>query len=300
MRSAYYTVVNLLKSLAAALQFLTRLPIPIDLFGAGTNESKGAEAKVRPTFDSDMDSIFSRSTVFFPVAGFIIGVIVAALAWGLDDLLPPYVNVMLLLCVWVFLSGGLHLDGLMDTADGLLSHRSQERMLEIMKDSRVGAMGVIVCVLYVMLKAALLYALLTDDGAGALGELERFMLLALIPVWSRAFMSTAITGWRYVRPGQGMGQLFRSVHKGHAAAACLMALLLSVLVFTLPFASSLDWLDVIFGCGFFIAVTYCVGTLIASLVARKLGGLTGDVYGALNELVELALLLGLVAVIRMI
>lgn len=297
MRSAYYTALNLLKSLMAALQFLTRLPITIDLFRAGSKLESESESKSESK-DSDMDTIFRRSVVFFPVAGLIIGVIVATLAWGLGNLLPAYVNVVLLLSAWVCLTGGLHLDGLMDTADGLLSHRSRERMLEIMKDSRVGAMGVIVCVLYVMLKAVLLYALLNDDETSAVGELERFMLLALIPVWSRAFMSTAITGWRYARHGQGMGQLFRSVHKGHSAAACLMALLISV--FILPLSSSLDWLNVMIGCGFFIAVTYCVGTLIASLVARKLGGLTGDVYGALNEIVELALLLGLVAVIHMI
>uniref|UniRef100_UPI0005850CC2 adenosylcobinamide-GDP ribazoletransferase n=1 Tax=Paenibacillus sonchi TaxID=373687 RepID=UPI0005850CC2 len=64
------------------------------------------------------------------------------------------------LILWVWLTGGLHLDGWMDCADGLLSYRTRERMLEIMKDSRVGAMGVLACMLLLLLKASLLAAFL--------------------------------------------------------------------------------------------------------------------------------------------
>ena len=80
--------------------------------------------------------------------------------------LPTMPAAVLLLAIWVVLTGGLHLDGLMDTADGILSHRPREQMLEIMKDSRVGAMGVIVCVLHLLLKFSLLYTLLDAEQHG--------------------------------------------------------------------------------------------------------------------------------------
>lgn len=111
------------RAFIAALQFLTRLPIPVQV--------------------ADDPGVFRRSTVFYPAAGLVIGGMVAGIGYGASFVFPAPVNAALLLCIWVLLTGGLHLDGLMDTADGLLSHRSRERMLEIMKDSRVGAMGVI-------------------------------------------------------------------------------------------------------------------------------------------------------------
>ena len=131
--------------LIAALQFLTRLPLPVQL--------------------PDSDAVFRRSTVFYPAAGLLIGLLTAGSAWGFSYLFPFYINAALVLILWVFLSGGLHLDGLMDTADGLLSHRSRERMLEIMKDSRVGAMGVVAGVLSALLRVSLLAYLLGRDGA---------------------------------------------------------------------------------------------------------------------------------------
>lgn len=251
-------------ALIAALQFLTRLPISARM----PNGQK----------------LFRRSTVFFPLAGFVIGLIVAGIGFGLGFLFPFYVNAALLLAVWVLLTGGLHVDGLMDTADGLLSHRSRERMLEIMKDSRVGAMGVLACVLYVLLKAALLAALLNDAG------LERFLALALIPVWSRSFMVMAIAGWPYARESGGLGALYRSVRGRHAAAAFLLAAGMTLALFALLPGSGLP-LEPLAWLGSFALGTYAAGCWIAAAISRKLGGLTGDVYGALNELLELILLL---------
>lgn len=266
MRSLRSFLVGGLEALAAAFQFLTRIPIPVSL-----------------AFD---ERLCRRSVAFYPFVGAAIGLIMALAGMLLEHALPPLAVAMLLVALWTMLSGGLHLDGLMDTADGLLSHRSRERMLEIMKDSRVGAMGVMACVFAVGLKAALV--------ASLIGEWREWMPLAiLVPVWSRAFLGTAIACWPYARQGPGLGALYRTVGKRHAIASGIGAAILTVLA--LAFQPERDAAE--FGCFLFAAalVAYGVGTLLSVLVHRKLGGLTGDVYGALNECIEIALLLGLVS-----
>ncbi|MBB6675350.1 adenosylcobinamide-GDP ribazoletransferase [Cohnella nanjingensis] len=268
-------------SLVAALQFLTRLPVPSAAGGAS-------------------ERAFRRSVVLFPAAGLAIGLLTAAfgalLRWGL----PSWPAAVLLTAVWIGLSGALHLDGLMDTADGLLSHRSRERMLEIMKDSRVGAMGVMAGSLSVLMRAALLASLL-QDGRTAWA----LCALALIPVWSRAFLPAAITGWPYARAeGSGLGGLFRGVGARHAVAAfavatALSAAVLAALVLLAKDSAGLPlgWAQAAIAWSIAAAFTYVAGSLTASAIARKLGGLTGDVYGAINELLELGLLLIMVAVL---
>lgn len=266
MRSLRSLLAGELEALAAAFQFLTRIPIPVSL-----------------AFD---ERLCRRSVAFYPYVGAAIGLIVALSGMLLESALPPQVVAILLVGLWTMLSGGLHLDGLMDTADGLLSHRSRERMLEIMKDSRVGAMGVMACVFAVGLKVALV--------ASLIGEWRVWLPLAvLVPVWSRAFLGTAIACWPYARQGPGLGALYRTVGVRHAIASGVGAAILTVLA--LAFRPENDVADV---GGFLLAaaiVTYGVGTLLSASVHRKLGGLTGDVYGALNECIEIALLLALVS-----
>ena len=269
-------------ALIAALQFLTRLPLSTKLPNA--------------------PAIFRRSVVFFPVAGLLVGVVVAGIGYGLSFILPAYVNAPLLLIIWVLLTGGLHMDGLMDTADGLLSHRSRERMLEIMKDSHVGAMGVIVGILTLLLKLMLLIALFGEAGAATAADsardtgidIERLLVLAVIPIWSRAFMVMAIAGWPYAREGHGMGNLFRSVRGRHAISAGLLSALLSLGVFLLFVIAGASFTMVLAWIGCIALLTYIGGSWMASAISRKLGGLTGDVYGALNELLEVMLLLAAV------
>ncbi len=263
---------------AAAFQFLTRLPVPVKL--------------------DYNDALFRRSVVFYPFVGLVLGLITAAAGLLLTSVLPPLPGAALLLGLWVLLTGALHLDGLMDTADGILSHRSRERMLEIMKDSRVGAMGVIAAVLVLLLKWSLLTELLPAAAAGGHGNL--WLLLALVPLWSRWYMVVAIACWPYARQaGSGMGGFFRGVGAGHAAGSGLMALLLSLCVIaageafgglSLPFWHMVGIVVIL------LAVTMGAGVLMSVLIHRKLGGLTGDTYGAMNELLEAALLLVLVLI----
>jgi len=176
----------------------------------------------------------------------------------------------------------------MDTADGILSHRPREQMLEIMKDSRSGAMGVMVCALYLLVKVSLLSALLAARGTPFL------WLLPLVPTWSRWWMTAGIAYWPYARANGGLGGFFRGVGTRHVAAGAAIALALTLAAAAWsgrswpagPGHAAAIFLPLVLP-----AAAAGSGWLIAAYCSSKLGGLTGDVYGAMNEAVELTLLL---------
>ncbi|MDF2924254.1 MAG: cobalamin 5-phosphate synthase [Paenibacillaceae bacterium] len=267
MRNFIAAIVQIGYSFVAAVQLLSRFPLPVQV--------------------PYEERVLRRSVVFYPVVGLFIGLVLAIAGWGTVLVLPAGTAAAFLTGLWVALTGGLHLDGLMDTADGVLSHRSRERMLEIMKDSRVGAMGVIVCVLQLLMKYALLSALLANDGK------LQWSLLLLVPVWSRWYMTAAIAIWPYARKGEGMGALFREVGTRELALSSLAAAVISLAVLAGALGGT-GWSTaaLLSACG--AAISGGAGTLAAARLARKLGGLTGDTYGAVNELAETALLLGVV------
>lgn len=258
-------IINTVQAAAAAFQFLSRIPVP---FNVPFNET-----------------VLRRSVVFFPAVGGAIGLILAGAGYALSGILPPLAAAAILTAVWVAVTGGLHLDGLMDTADGILSHRSRERMLEIMKDSRVGAMGAIACSLQLLLKFAFIASLLPEGR----WSWKAAALLAAAPVWSRWFMAVAIASWPSARAGQGLGSMFQGVAPKHLLAASLTAASLSAAIQLLLGTPFRDAVVQTAGAAF---VTGLLGAAAASWMARKLGGLTGDTYGALNEMTETALLLG--------
>lgn len=248
-------------SALAALQLMTRFPLP----------RRMPEAPAE----------FGRSAVFFPLAGLLVGAVLAGAGYALGYGFPHYVCGAFVMALWVLVTGGLHLDGWMDTADGLFSNQSRERMLVIMKDSRVGAMGVMAAGIALIVKTALLAALFADAGRSA------FLLLALVPAWSRAFVAAAIAGWPYARKEGGFGGLYRAVKARHAWGAGILAAGLTWLLLPL---GGFDPAATLAGLGVAAILAYGTGALLAAGIARKLGGLTGDAYGALNEALELALL----------
>ncbi|MGS5019004.1 adenosylcobinamide-GDP ribazoletransferase [Paenibacillus sp. JJ1683] len=279
------------QAIAAAFQFLTRLPVK-------------AELDFSP-------ELLKRSASYYPLVGVIIGIIVWGIAALTAMVLPPLPCAILTLAVWVWLTGGLHLDGWMDAADALFSYRSRERMLEIMKDSRVGAMGVIACVLLLMLKAALLYTVLVEQNVSG--------LLLLPMVWSRWFMVHAMKRWPKARNDDGLAARFADMSGGRAGLAVFWAVVVTLgaaagqyilagpatategsgnlslagshLQTLLSYSESLPiWI----GFALLPLLAYGVGTFTANRINRRLGGLTGDIYGALNELLETVLLLFIV------
>ncbi|WP_211748829.1 adenosylcobinamide-GDP ribazoletransferase [Paenibacillus sp. Marseille-Q4541] len=258
-----------MKAAAAAFKFLSRFPVKLEL-----------------DFTPDL---MKRSTLFYPVVGLSIGIVVFSVAWVSGFLLPAAPSAVLVLMIWVWLTGGLHLDGWMDSADALLSYRSRERMLEIMKDSRVGAMGVIACVLLLMLKASLLYSLMGEPI---------LMGTAILPfLWSRFFMVYAMVKYDRAREGEGLAGMFAGVQNDLLYRVGGVTLLLSLVCCGISmFAVYVDK-GVMFSWGLNMGVTiiaffiipffiWACGKWAADHISHRLGGLTGDVYGALNEGLE--------------
>jgi adenosylcobinamide-GDP ribazoletransferase len=211
-----------------------------------------------------------RSLLWYPAVGALFGLLLLALAWVLGAA-PMMLQAALLLAAWVVLSGGLHLDGLADSADAWLGgFGDRQRTLEIMKDPRSGPIAVVTLVLVLLLKFCALLALL---------ESGQLLALLLAPLLGRAAMLGLFLTTPYVRAG-GLGQALadhlpcatgRTVLLACAAACVLLAGWTAVGVLLL--------LALVFFC-------------MRGLMLRRLGGTTGDTAGALLEVLELTVLLG--------
>ncbi|MDF2571412.1 MAG: cobS [Sporomusa sp.] len=237
-----------MKDFFTGLQFLTRI-------------------RVVEQTDWSPDS-FGRSVKYFTLIGVIIGVILAGINYVLSQFLPSHVLAAVIILAEIVLTGGLHCDGFMDTADGVFSGRSRERMLEIMKDSRVGANGVVAFVLLLLLK----YSVIVDMTPTMLTT-----ALLIMPVAGRVAMVVSITSFPYARP-DGMGKAFAQF----AGRTTLIIAVTFALAFIVPFGLQ----SLISAGGAVLA-----GVLSARYFANVLGGLTGDTYGAITELTELVALL---------
>lgn len=248
-----------MKSIIAAFEFLTRIPLP----------GKG---------DSDLESLGS-SSAWFPLVGLFIGGLLVLCNWLLADVFPASVVAGLLIAASVLVTGGLHMDGLMDSADGLMVAREREKTLEIMRDSRVGAMGVIAAVVVVLIKWTLFTAVL-DSGD------HRLVLasLLLVPVLGRWAMVVGLFLFPYARSEFGLGRVFAG---GTGRLQMIISSLITLAAAWLLF-ETVGLLSLLGVLAFTAAVSYSI--------FRRIGGLTGDTYGALEELgevVSLLLLFGL-------
>jgi adenosylcobinamide-GDP ribazoletransferase len=211
--------------------------------------------------------------MFFPLVGTLVGVLLAAVGAGGLQIGSPLVAGFLVTAAWALVTGGFHLDGLADTFDGLSGGRGDRiRTLEIMRDSRIGTHGAVALVLVLLGKVLVLADLLSIDGGTGLW---------MVPVAARAAAVPSIAWFRYAR-AEGLGlQMHRNVTAEGlvvAQAAALAALWLG----------GLDRWPVFAG-------AYAVTFGFALWTSRKLGGLTGDTYGAAIELSELVALVGLLS-----
>lgn len=244
-----------MKYILIAVQFLTRLPVNIK--GEVSLPELGAAAAA------------------FPIAGILVGGVLALVYYVSASILPAPVAVFLTVTGLVFITGGLHLDGLMDTADGIFSGKGRERMLEIMKDSRVGAMGVIACVLLLGGKLLLITQL---DSPWI------FRVLLIFPVLSRWMLVWALAGYPYARVGEGTGRLFCD-HVSIKEVAIATVITLVYVIALGGYAGAL-----------LVAGAAAAGLGTTYFLSNRLGGLTGDTYGATNEIVEVVVLLVGVAI----
>ena len=215
-------------------------------------------------------SYLRRGLPFLTLFGLLLGLISGGFYFLMSLVLPGMVAWVLTLAFDVLLTGGFHLDALADTADGLFSSRKKERMLEIMKDSRIGSNGVLALILYYALMLVL-YSYLPEP---------RWFIVASLTMIGKAGLSLQLYRMTYAREGGGSGNFFSGSKTSHILLAQLLPLLLSLLVF--------GWRGLLaYGLVFLGAIGY------RRFVYNKIDGHTGDTLGAYVEIAQLLYLLGL-------
>jgi adenosylcobinamide-GDP ribazoletransferase len=208
-----------------------------------------------------------RAVGFFPLVGALLGLLLAGLNWGLGRAFPAGVSAVLVLAAWVLASGALHLDGFLDACDGLFGGHTPESRMAIMRDERVGAFGVTGGVLLLLLKAAALTV--ASDPVAAL------LLASTLGRWG---MALAIVAFPYARPA-GLGRAMKD-HAGWREVALATIIALPVAWF------AGGWIGLAA-----VALAGVVVLSVARFALARLPGLTGDIYGAMCEAVEAAVLL---------
>ena len=247
-----------MKRFLTALQFLTIIPV-----------------KIRDITEED----YAKSTVFFPVVGLFIGLLLALFNAVISGIMPQLPASVFILIFWVFITGALHLDGLADTFDGFYSGGDKEKILKVMEDTATGAKGAAVLVMTLLFKFVLI---------SGLGGSARFGALVVAPVISRYCMVLAMAGTVPARE-EGMGRLFiGNVKPAETIAASVTAVALVCLC------------SVLLGSGMLFIMALGISVMLALGFTRycifKIGGMTGDTLGALNEIVEVAVLVVMVSV----
>ncbi len=204
----------------------------------------------------------------FPAAGIVIGLLLAGTDWLLGWIFAPLVKASLVLAFWIALTGALHLDGFVDCCDALLAAKTPEARLEILRDVHTGAFGVIGAITLLLVKFASLASFLSSDGKSA---------LLLAPTLGRWAMVYAMVCYPSARVN-GIGRAIKGASDRHSLAGATMWLIPLFLVYPMETAVS-------------SALTLLFTVLFARWVMQRIPGFTGDVYGALCELVETAIVL---------
>lgn len=248
-----------LASLGRAVRFLTLVPVP------GSSDPAAHD--------------ITGSLYLFPLVGLLIGALSAATGLVAYHLFGAPVHAVAAVAATSLVTAGFHLDGLADTCDALFSWRPRERKLEIMKDSRIGAMGAVALVLVIALKIAALLALGEQWWIGAVispafGRWADLYGITRFPAAKREGLASDVqtanpTG--HLLPGSGLTA---------AAAAPLF------------FYGEWYLLLVAFGAAFLVIHSF------AHTVVQSLGGLTGDVYGAMSEIGEVVALLAICMILE--
>lgn len=236
-----------------ALQFLTRIPL-------------------RSTVDWS-GAVMGRSVLYYPLVGLLIG-IVLALLFNLLAQQALLLIAAILLAVWVLITGGLHLDGLADSADawaGALGDKA--RALEIMKDPRSGALAIVVVMLLLLLKFSAIVAAL---------EVNQWQALLLAPMLGRSSIILLFLTTPYVRE-QGLGADMAK-YLPRKSALLLLLLTSALVIYVLGILPSI----------MVIAIVAVVFVGLRQLMLSRIGGMTGDTAGAMIEITELFVLMALV------
>ena len=265
-----------MRALAEALRFLSIIPIP----GRPPKRAWSVMAA-------------------YPWAGLILGLIAAVAAWGAGWLFGAAGTAVTAVAVRILMTGGLHFDGLADLADGLGGGRDVKKRLLIMADSRLGSFGglalVVMAALQMAVLADLTAALAAESHPGEtvlmgkqLGKLSLTVILPLVvaPSVSRGMIPLMMHLYPSARPG-GMGDRNRlAVTPAVVVFTVLSSFTLTIIAYGIP------------GLGLGLAAALLM-IFMAALIAQRLGGLTGDAYGALIETGDLIVFFGILVLTRM-
>ncbi len=242
-----------MESLFFAINFLTILPF--EKFSRDIKEEK-----------------IKDSVLFFPVVGILLGLMLSIIYLIFRNVFSPLVLSAFIVTILAILTGGLHLDGFIDSIDGLFGGKNKEDILKIMKDHNVGAFGVIGVVCLLMIKFALIGSFSKDIFLKA---------IFIMPVLSRSSMSFVLL----LTPSSksnGLGSAFAGERKAvYWLIPVLIPYILTILLFGIK--------------GNFIAFFVLLFALIVrGYFLKKIGGITGDTLGMLNELVEVFVLFNVI------
>lgn len=237
-----------LRPFFVALQFLTRLPVRLP----------------EPPDEREI----GQSLLYYPLVGLLLGLILAGLAWAMQDS-SSMLRAALLLAIWVLMTGALHLDGLADSADAWVGGQgSRERSLAIMKDPYCGPAGAVALILLLLVKLAALEALAAQ---------HQELPLVLAPLIGRTSLPALFISTPYVRPS-GLGEvLARQCPRWPTVTVVLGT------VTTIPLATGRYGL-------WPLASAFATFAVLRVLMLRRFGGTTGDTAGAMVELVEASVL----------
>lgn len=236
---------KILESIVVAFQFLTRLYLPINVEWNTAN--------------------LRRSLMWFGLVGAFIGVILAGAMtlFNRFDLIPA-VSAIIILIIWIFITGGMHIDGISDMADGFFSMRDKEKTLEIMKDSHVGAFGVITIVFLLLIKFEMLKEFIIIE--------KNVCLLILPPTIARIAAGLVLSFYETTKKS-GLGYTF---HSSDPRIFWAIGFIVTLIISSILNIKSL----------IFIGIAILASNLMALWAKKKIGGLNGDIYGAIVETVE--------------
>jgi adenosylcobinamide-GDP ribazoletransferase len=225
------------------IQFMTRLPVPV-------------------SFEYDNED-FGKALTFAPLVGLLIGLILSISAYILSIVFPNYITAILIFSIYIFLTGGLHFDGLGDTFDGIYSGAAKERILEIMRDSRIGTNGLLAVVLISLLDISLLCSF---------DKKQLLNVVLLFPVAGRIGSLTSASFSTYARKSEGMGKSFID-YCGKKEFIIGLIIYFSIFFLITGIKGLLA-----------SAILPISAYILVKVLGRKIDGATGDVLGAVCEL----------------
>ena len=236
-----------MKLFLLTMRFLTRIAIPFNDDTILSNEE------------------FSKGIIYYPFIGLIVGIINCIVFKIFEFSGSLFLSSILAVLSGVIVTGGFHIDGLADTCDGLYSSRKKERILEIMRDSRVGTNGALAIIFDILIKISVIYSLGFDKGIFA---------IILAPVAGK-MITPILFNSRYARTGEGLGNIYLREKYDFRSIFTIILGMLIIVLFLREYA--------------LIPIIIC---LLMGLIFRKhcekiIGGMTGDTLGAGSEIGEI-------------